>query len=152
MIKKLIIYTLCLLPWFFTNLLPLNYDYYDKIIKPFFAPPNYFYAIAWSIIYILVAYTMYSILTMYKYREIPKSYKLTLLVNYLFNQGFSIVFFLFNNNFLGFVFCLGTLISTLFLYEETSLLQNKKKYYLIPYIGLSIFASILSIAIYVLNV
>ncbi len=152
MIKKLIIYTICLLPWFLTNLLPLDYSYYKEIQKPFFAPPNYFYAIAWTIIYVLLAYTIYTIVTSYKQKEIPNSYKITLLINYIFNQGFSICFFGLKSNFLGFITCLGTLITTLFLYEETSLLQNKKKNFLVPYILLSIFATILSLSIYILNV
>ncbi len=152
MIKKLFKYTLCLLPWFITSILPLNYKYYNKIIKPNFAPPPIFYGIAWSIIYILIAYTIYSILKSYKIKELPKSYKITLLINYLFNQSFTIVFFGLNNNFLGFISCLGTLISTLYLYEETEELLDNKKYFLIPYILLGIFATILSLSIYVLNI
>lgn len=152
MIKKLLIYTLCLLPWFLTSIIPVDYSYYKEIIKPGFAPPNSFYAIFWTIIYLLLSYTIYSIFITYKRKEIPKSYYFTLIINYFFNQGYTIVFFTLKNNFLGFIFCLGTLISTLFLFEETSLLQNRKKYFLIPYILLSIFAVILSLSIYVLNI
>ena len=152
MIKKLTLYTLCLLPWFLTSIIPIDYSYYDKIIKPGFAPPNSFYAIAWTIIYLLLAYTIYSIFITYKRQEIPGSYYFTLVINYLFNQGYTIVFFNYKNTFLGFVFCVGTLLSTLFLFEETSLLYNKKKFFLIPYILLSIFASIFSLSIYVLNI
>ena len=139
MIKKLFTYLLCLLPWFLTSLLKIDYNYLDKIKTPSFTPPNYFYAISWTIIYILVAYTVYHIVN-------------SLLINYVLNQSFTIIFFIFKNNFLWFVVCLLTLISTLFLYEETSLLKNKMKYYLIPYIALSIFATILSLSIYLLNI
>lgn len=152
MIKKLFIYVLCLLPWFLTSLLKIDYDYLKTIKTPFFTPPSYFYGIAWTIIYILTAYTIYKIIMSYKLKDIPKSYKITLLINYLFNQSFTIVFFLLKNNFLGFISCLGTLISTLFLYEETALLHHKQKYFLIPYILLGIFATILSLSIYLLNV
>lgn len=152
MIKKIFKYILCLLPWFATSILPLNYKYYNEIIKPSFAPPSIFYGIAWTIIYILVAFTIYSILESYKIKDIPKSYKLTLLINYLFNQAFTVVFFGLNNNFLGFISCLGTLISTLYLYEETEQLLDNKKYILIPYILLGVFATILSLSIYVLNI
>ena len=152
MIKKLFKYVLCLLPWFVTSIIPLNYKYYNKIIKPSFAPPSIFYGIAWTIIYILISYTIYLIIKEYKSQEIPKSYKITLLINYLFNQAFTIVFFGLNNNFLGFISCLGTFISTLYLYEETEQLIGNKKYYLIPYILLGIFATILSLSIYVLNI
>ena len=151
MIKKTLKYILCLLPWFITTILPLNYKYYNEIIKPSFAPPSLFYGIAWSIIYILVAYTIYSIIKEYKFEEIPKSYKKILLTNYIFNQSFTLLLFGINNTFLGFASCLGTLITTLFLFLETENLLGNKKYYLIPYILLSIFACILSLSIYLLN-
>lgn len=151
MIKKIILFILCLLPWFLNNIIPLNYNYYDKIIKPFFAPPKIFYPIAWTITYILIAMTTYTIFQSQKQKDIPKSYKITLFINYLFNQSYTILFFGLKNNFLGFVSCLGTLLSALFLYEESSLLNNKISKLLIPYILLSIFATILSLSIYILN-
>lgn len=152
MLKKILIYILCLAPWFIINIIPLNYNYFNEIKTPFFTPPKLFYPIAWTIIYILISITTYSIVTSYKFKEIPKSYKITLLINYLFNQSYTLVFFGLKNQFIGFISCLGTLISTLFLYEETSLLETKKKYLLIPYILLSIFATILSATIFLINI
>ena len=152
MLKKIIIYILCLAPWFIINIIPLNYNYFNEIKTPFFTPPKLFYPIAWTIIYILISITIYSIITSYKFKEIPKSYKITLLINYLFNQSYTLVFFGLKNQFLGFISCLGTLLSTLFLYEETSLLETKKKYLLIPYILLSMFATILSATIFLINI
>ena len=152
MLKKILIYILCLAPWFIINIIPLNYNYFNEIKTPFFTPPKLFYPIAWTIIYILISITIYSIITSYKFKEIPKSYKITLLINYLFNQSYTLVFFGLKNQFLGFISCLGTLISTLFLYEETSLLETKKKYLLIPYILLSLFATILSATIFLINI
>ena len=152
MLKKILIYILCLAPWFIINIIPFNYNYFNEIKTPFFTPPKLFYPIAWTIIYILISITTYSIITSYKFKEIPKSYKITLLINYLFNQSYTLVFFGLKNQFLGFISCLGTLISTLFLYEETSLLETKKKYLLIPYILLSLFATILSATIFLINI
>ena len=125
MLKKVFLFTICLLPWFLNNIIPVDYKYYDKIKTPFFAPPQIFYPIAWTIIYILIAITV--------------------------NQSYTLVFFGLKNNFLGFVSCLGTLISTLFLYEETSLLNNKISKILYAYILLSLFATILSLSIFFLN-
>lgn len=152
MLKKILIYILCLAPWFIINIIPLNYNYFNEIKTPFFTPPKLFYPIAWTIIYILISITTYSIITSYKFKEIPKSYKITLLINYLFNQSYTLVFFGLKNQFLGFISCLGTLLSTLFLYEETSLLETKKKYLLIPYILLSMFATVLSATIFLINI
>ena len=152
MIKKIITFTGCLIPWFISYLLKLDYNYYKEIKLPFFAPPQVFYPIAWTIIYILVAITIYQIITSYKWKEIPNSYKITLLINYLFNQSYTIVFFGLKNPFLGIISTLGTFLSTLFLYEDTSLMNNKISKLLYPYIALSLFATILSISIYLLNI
>ncbi len=151
MFKKITIYILCLLPWFLNNTIKVDYNYLKEIKTPFFTPPSIFYGIAWSLIYILVSITVYSIITTYKFKNIPKSYKITLLINYLANQSFTLVFFGLKNNFLGFVSCVITFISTLFLYEETSLLQSKKAKYISPYIILSLFATILSLSIFLMN-
>lgn len=152
MIKKILKFALCLAPWFLTSIIPLDYKFYDKINLPFFAPPRIFYPIAWSITYLLIAITIYSIVTSYKFKDIPRNYKITLLINYLFNQSYTLSFFGLKSTFLGFVTCLGTLISALFLYEESSLLNNKITKLLIPYILLLVFATILSLSIYLLNI
>lgn len=152
MIKKIIIFLLCFLPWLVSSIIPVDYQYFEEIQTPFFTPPRLFYPIAWTIIYILIAITIYQIVTSYRWKEIPKSYKITLLINYLFNESYTLVFFGLKNNFLGIISCLGTFLSTLFLYEETSLLNNRISKLLNPYIILSLFATILSISIYLLNI
>ena len=152
MLKKILLIIICLLPRFLNNIIPVDYNYFEKVITPFFTPPKLFYPIAWTIIYILITITTYSIITSYKYKDIPNSYKFTLLINYLFNQSYTLLFFGLKNNFLGFIACLGTFISTLFLYDETSLLNNKISKLLFPYILLSLFATILSLTIYLLNI
>ncbi len=151
MIKKIFKFLFCLLPWFVTYLIPLDYNYLKVIKTPAFTPPSLFYPIAWTIIYILIAITIYQILNLYKFKDLPNKYKLTLLVNYIFNQSFTLLFFGLKNNFLGFIACLGTLLSSLFLYDETALIKNKVSKLLYPYIILSIFATILSLSIYLLN-
>lgn len=150
-LKKIILYILCLIPWFLSSIIPFNSKFYNSLILPFFTPPNIFYGIAWSITYLLIALSIYQIITKYTWKETPKSYKKTLLVNYLFNQSFPLVFFVFENTFLGFICCLGTFISCLFLYEETSKLNEKSTKYLNPYVLLSLFATVLSVTIYIIN-
>lgn len=151
MFKKIFIYILCLTPWFLNNILPINYNYFNEINLPFFTPPPLFYSISWTIIYILISISIYNIFISFKFKDIKISYKITLLINYIFNQSFPILFFMLKNPFLGFISSLGTFISTLFLYEETALIQSKQSKLLIPYILLSLFASILSLTIYLIN-
>jgi tryptophan-rich sensory protein len=151
MLKKVFFFVLCFSSWYITNLLPINYKYFNSISKPFFTPPPIFYGISWTIIYFLITLTFYYVIITYKFKEIPLSYKITILINYLLNELFPIVFFLLKNNFLGFIISLLIFISSLFLYEETSLIENKVKNLLIPYILLSLFATILSLSIYLIN-
>lgn len=151
MFKKTIIFILLLLPWFLASIIPVDYNYYSMIKLPFFAPPKIFYGIAWTIVYTLITITTSSIINSYKFKDIPLSYKITLLVNYLFNQSYTLVFFGLKSNFLGFCSCLGTFISCLFLYLETGNLNKKSTKFLIPYVLLSLFATILSLTIYVMN-
>lgn len=149
--KKIILYILCLIPWFLSSLVPFNPEFYNSLILPFFTPPNIFYGIAWTITYIFIAFSIYQIITGYTWKDTPKSYKRILLINYLFNQSFTFVFFALENTFLGFISCLGTFISCLFVYEETSKLNEKSTKYLNPYVLLSLFATVLSITIYIIN-
>lgn len=152
MIKKIFLFICCCLPWFLNNIIPVDYKYYNTINKPFFAPPQIFYPIAWTIIYILITITIYNVVLSYKFKNLPRNYKITLIINYIFNQSYTLVFFGLKNNFLGFISCLGTFITSLFLFEESSLLNSKISKLLHPYIILSLFATLLSLSIYLLNI
>ena len=152
MFKTLIMFTLYAFLWFISYLFPIDYSYYSEIVLPSFALPTIFYIIAWTIIYLLIAFSMTSISYSYKIKDIPMSYKISLLINYLFNQSFVLFFFGLRNNFLGFISCIGTFISSLFFYQESLNLKEKSTLALRPYVLLSFFATILSLTIYLLNI
>lgn len=140
-----------LILWFLGGFLfPYNETFYTSLSKPFFTPPNIVFEIIWPIIYILISISIYKIYKKYYYKDI-KSYNKTLLINYLFNQLYSFVFFVLNNVFLGFLFSMGTLISSLFLYDETKSLDEDASKYLSLYIIWNVFATILSLVIYFMN-
>lgn len=151
MLKKILFYLVCLLPWFLSSVFPVDYDYYKTISLPFFAPGNWFYIIAWPTVYILLAFNLYDLFREIGFRCTSWSYRISLFINYIFNQGYLLVAFGLKSNFLGFVFCLGNLISLLFLYEETKEIKTSKLKLLLPYIAISIFAVILSFSIYIIN-
>lgn len=148
---KLITYILCLVPWFLSSLIPFNKEFYESLTLPFFNPPNIFFAIAWPVTYLLIAFSIYQVIQEVGVRNLPKSYKRVLLINYLANQSFTFVFFLLENTFLGFLSCIITFISSLFLYEETTNIKEKSTKYLNFYVLLSLFATVLSLTIYILN-
>lgn len=144
-------FIIILLPWFLSSLIPIDKEFYNSLTLPFFTLPQMAYGIIWPIIYICISISIYQILNTYKIKDIPKSYKYTLLLNYIANQSFQPLFFLLKSPFLGFVSCILTFITSLFLYKETKDLKEKSAKYLIPYILFSLFAIILSLSIYLLN-
>ena len=144
-------FIIILLPWFLSSLIPIDKEFYNSLTLPFFTPPQMAYGIIWPIIYIFISISIYQILNTYKIKDIPKSYKYTLLLNYIANQSFQPLSFLLKSPFLGFVSCILTFITSLFLYKETKDLKEKSAKYLIPYILFSLFATILSLSIYLLN-
>lgn len=149
--KKILIFIICLIPWYLSSFIKVDYNYYNSLSLPFFTPPPIFFPIIWTITYISIAISIYLIVTEINIKDIPKSYKLTLLINYLANQSFQVTFFLLKNLFLGFISSLIAFISVLFLYQETSYLKEKSTKFLDLYVLLSLFATILSLTIYVLN-
>lgn len=149
--KSIFKFIIILLPWFLSSLTPINKTYYDSLNLPFFAPPQIVYGIIWTIIYILIAISIYQLINFHNKKDIPNSYKYTLLINYIANQSFQPIFFLLKSNFLAFLSCITTFISSLFLYKETKDLQERSAKFLIPYILFSLFATILSLTIYLLN-
>lgn len=151
MLKKFLIFVFCLAPWFLANTVPVDYSYFDTIKVPFFCPPKFSFGIIWTVLYIFIAMSIYGIVTSYKWREISKSYKTTLLLNYIFNQAYTLIFFGIKNNFLAVVDTVAIFISCLFLYHETNNLREKSSKFLDPYVLFSLFASILALTIYVIN-
>ena len=145
--KNIIKYLLCLLPWFASNIIfKTDTNYYKSLNLPFFAPPTIIFPIVWTIIFILISISLYQTIT-----NSNNNYKLYLLINYLSNQLYTFCFFTIKNNFLAFIDCVIVLISSIYLYQETKNINKRASKYLIPYIIWNIFASILSLIIFLIN-
>lgn len=145
--KKFLVYLLFLLPWFLASLIFKNDTaYYYSLNLPVFAPPPILFGIIWPILYVLIAYSIYK-----TWPDSTSSYKIYLVINYVANQLFTFCFFTLKNNFLALVDTIIILISSLYLYVETRSINEKNKWYLIPYIIWNIFALILVFTVFVMN-
>ena len=145
--KKIIKYLLILLPWFISSIIfKVDTTYYKNLNLPFFAPPPIIFPIVWTILYILLAISIYMVIN-----NSTTNYKIYLFINYLSNQLYTLCFFVIKNNFLAFTDCLIVFISSLYLYIETKNIDNKSSKYLIPYLIWNGFATILSLAIFIMN-
>lgn len=150
--KNILKFILILIPWFISGILfPDVGNFYDKINLPIFALPDYLYGIVWTILYILIAISIYKIYKEYNFSEV-KDYNKSLILNYITNQLYTFILFRLNNLFLAFVDTILILITALSLYDETKKLNEKASKLLIPYILFTIFAVILSLTIYFMNI
>ena len=149
--KKLLKFLIILLPWFIGGIIfRSDTIFYKSLNKPVFAPPSFIFPIVWSILYILIALNIYLIYKDNEFKSTP-NYNKTLLINYFSNQIFSFFFFTLKSPFLAIIDTLIVLISSLFLYYESKELNKTSANLLIPYILWNIFASILIISIFFMN-
>ena len=139
--KNVVRFLMYLLPWFISSIIfRVDTSFYDSINKPFFAPPGIIFPIVWTILYILIAIGLYN----NKNKNIE--YYKSLIINYFSNQIYTFLFFVIKSPFIAFIDTLVVLISSLFLYNET-----KSKWF-IAYIIWNVFATILSLSVYLLNI
>ena len=146
-LKKIGIFLLYLLPWFISAILfRSDSSYYNNLNLPFIAPPPFLFGIIWPILYLLISYSIFKV-----YNNSNSDYKKTLLINYISNQLFSFFFFTIKNNPLSLIDTIIVLISSIYLYKKTKLIDEKYSKYLIPYIIWNIFALILILTITAMN-
>lgn len=149
LLKKFLMFILLLLPWGIAAILfPSDKAFYNSLNKPFFAPPSFIFGIVWPILYILITYTVYKIITNNLQN---KQYSISLITNYITNQLFSFFFFTLKSPFLGFIDSVLVFITSIFLYFETKKLNDNLTKFLIPYLIWNLFAVILSLSIYFMN-
>ena len=146
-LKKIGIFLLYLLPWFISAILfRSDSSYYNNLNLPFIAPPPFLFGIIWPILYLLISYSIFKV-----YNNSNSDYKKTLLINYISNQLFSFFFFTIKNNPLSLIDTIIVLISSIYLYKKTKLIDEKYSKYLIPYIIWNIYALILILTITAMN-
>ena len=149
--KNILKFLICLLPWFISGLVFKNDTiFYKSLNKPSFAPKPIVFPIVWTILYVLIAISIYKIYKNESYKNTPEFNK-ALLINYFSNQIFSFLFFTLKSPFLALIDTVIVLISSLFLYYEAKEINKVSAKLLIPYIIWNIFATILITSIFFMN-
>ena len=148
--KKLIIFIISFTIWIIPSIFIRDYSFYNELNLPFFALPKWAFPIIWTLLYILISISISIIYSMYQPKYI-KDYNNSLISNYIFNELFTYVLFVFKNLFFSFIIALSNLITSLFLYYETKSLDESSSKFLLPYVYFNVFATILSLTIYFIN-
>ncbi len=148
--KKVILFFVLFIPWFLSVLFTRDTSFYQTLNLPSFAPKPIVFGIVWPILYLLIAISSYRIIKEYGIKN-NKEYFRILIVNYVLNQLYTLLFFVFHSLFFSFVDTAFLFISTLFLYYETKSMDKKSAYLLLPYLFWDLFALVLSTSIYFMN-
>lgn len=125
-----------------------DYIDYTNLVKPIPAPPKVLFPIVWTIIYLLmgISYTLYK-KNKNDFVKIDFLYYLQLLVN----AGWSIIFFLWKARLLAIIWIILLDILIIALIFEFYKEEKISAYLNIPYLIWSLFATYLTIGIYILN-
>lgn len=150
-IKKIIFFLIVLAVFVIPGFLfGKSTDFYNEINKPFFAPPAILFSLVWPVLYIIQSY----LITKIYFNNSDKEYQkllILLVINGILNIMYMPVFFAFKSTFGGFAISLLVAMSLIIVILKMRELKFKNWYWEIPYCLWSIFALILSIAIYFLN-
>jgi tryptophan-rich sensory protein len=145
--KKIIIFIPIILGTIIGILLMDSYVFYQGLIKPPLAPPNWLFPIAWSILYLLMGISYYKIIDKTDDVIVRQIYRIQL----FFNLMWPVIFFLFELLLLSsiWIVCLDVLVIIMiymfYKYDKkASILQ-------IPYLLWILFATYLNIALFILN-
>lgn len=149
--NKFISITRILLPLILGSLIGFiigNFTYYETLIKPPLSPSKIIFPIAWSIIYLLMGISYNIIINKTKNKKlIQVIYYLQLIVNLLWSP----IFFTLKLKLLSVIWIL-LLLLLVSIQIKVYYKENKISSYLnIPYILWIIFATYLTIGIYILN-
>ena len=136
---------LFLLPWFISSIIfKSDTVFYKGLNKPSFAPAPIVFPIVWTILYILIAISIYKVYDKNSYKDIPY-YNKALIINYFSNQVFSFLFFTLKSPFLAIIDTFIVFISSLFF--NLSILFPST----VTYIIWNTFALVLIIFIFFMN-
>lgn len=120
-----------------------NMSNYGMFNKPPLSPPSIVFPIVWTILYLLLGYSSYRV------RDDKDSLKL-FYINLAINGIWSLVFF--NGNYLqGFILIIIMIILQIFILIKFKKIDKVAYYLNIPYLLWLIFASYLSLGVFILN-
>ena len=118
--------------------------WYQNLNKPFFSPPNFLFGPVWLILYFLMGVSLYLV---WNSKKDKKWFWIQLFLNFIW----SIAFFGLRNPILGFAVIVLLLISIFITIKSFYKINKTSSYLLIPYFAWVSFATLLNLAIVILN-
>lgn len=129
----------------------MDYNYYDSLIKPFWAPPKWLFGPVWSLLYILIIISFSKVFYMYFKKQIPFLVLLPFILNIIFNLIFTPLQFGLKNNWLAFLDVILVLITLVWAMKSIFFYARWVSYINIPYLLWVSFATVLQASVTWLN-
>ena len=115
-----------------------------NMIKPSITPPNYVFPIVWSILFFLIALSLY-----FNWINADKKQKSSIVliygINFILNILWSVLYFGMKNPLIAFFEILALLVSIISMLSVSNKISKKAAYLLIPYLLWVGFATILNL-------
>jgi benzodiazapine receptor len=128
-----------------------TYNWYQHLTKPSWAPPTWVFGPAWTILYILIAYSFSRVFFMTWRKEITLLVALPFILNLIFNFAFTPLQFGLRNNLLAAIDVLLILVTLIWAMVVIYPHSKWITYMQIPYLGWVTFATVLQLTITYLN-
>ncbi len=128
-----------------------NFQWYQQLIRPSWAPPAWAFGPVWTFLYVLIAISFGRVFWAFFHKEIPFLVVLPFILNLVFNFAFTPIQFGLRNNFLASIDVL--LVLATLIWAMIAIFPHFKwvSFVQIPYLLWVIFATILQLAITFLN-
>ncbi len=123
--------------------------WYSSLNKPFFTPPNWVFAPAWTVLYILMGLSLYLvwISNSKEKHDAMRMFELQLLLN----VAWSFLFFGLHSPLLGLAGIIVLWLAIFQTMEWFHKISKKATYLLVPYILWTSFALVLNLAVFAMN-
>jgi translocator protein len=130
--------------------IPSISTWYTNLIKPSFSPPNWLFGPVWTMLYILMGVSVFLIWRKKTNKNIKAALRLYLIQLGL-NFSWSFVFFGLHQPLLAFINILALWIAIIMTIQKFKSISKLASGLLVPYLLWVTFASILNLAIVILN-
>ena len=131
--------------------MPAIPTWYAGLAKPWFTPPNWLFGPAWTLLYALMAYAFWRILTLDRPADDKRAAILAFLVQIALNALWSFAFFGARAPGAGLVVIAALWVAITATIVAFARLDRVAAWLLAPYLAWTTFASALNIGVYVLN-
>lgn len=132
--------------------MPAINGWYETIQKPSFNPPNWIFAPVWTFLFFLMGVSLYLILEKDIKDKMVKSGLLIFVGQFVLNVAWSFLFFGLHKPFEAFVEIIFLWLAILLTIFQFHKIDKRAAYLLIPYLLWVSFASILNLAVWILNI